>query len=705
MRQVRAPLVVRPGDRVRFEGRVHTVVGMSGVLVRLADEQGWGSAMHLPTLMVSPGFEVLGSGGRPRRLPAGLLDALPPGEAEKVLWWHRHMTELLTGLPPDAPAGATPRPGYDPASQNLAAREKAKAAELSAVTGRPVSPHAIRWRRYRYQQRGVEGMVDGRQAPRRGVLGQVDPRVGEVLQGLMGQAADGSTHTVGYYYTRVGQAVRKLEGPPAKMPSRATFYRLFGRLEAGRHTTGSARTRRSLASQPDGVFGQVTVCRPGELMEIDSTPFDVLVRLDNGVADRVELVGMVDIATRSITAAVLRPTTKSVDAALLLARSVTPAPMRPGWPAALRLEYSVLPYERLLSVDERLRHAAAVPLIIPEAVVVDGGKAFLSKNFHTACNVFGTEVIHAPPRTPTHKPHIERTLGSAASLFAQFLTGYTGRSAEYRGREVAGEPLWSLPQLQELLEEWISSAWQNRPHDGLRDPLTPGRAFSPNEKYAALVETAGYLPLPLTAEDYLELLPARWQAISSYGIKIHHRIYDCDELNGLRREKSGIAARKNRWEVRHDPYDIRLVWLRNHREDTWITVPWRLLSAAPAPFGELAWDHSARTLRGQHGQVSEDAIAEAVDDLLERAGAGPENEKPARQPRPARGRGRGPKVAGRTQATSSPAWPRPQLPPTAPPGDPAAGEEARGTGQDGETAAGVVPLKVFDARKEARKWW
>jgi hypothetical protein len=74
-------------------------------------------------------------------------------------------------------------------------------------------------RRYRYQQRGVEGMADGRRAPRRGVLGQVDPRVGEVLQGLMSQAAGGSTHTVGYYYTRVGQAVRKLEGPPAQRMS------------------------------------------------------------------------------------------------------------------------------------------------------------------------------------------------------------------------------------------------------------------------------------------------------------------------------------------------------------------------------------------------------------------------------------------------------------------------------------------------------
>ncbi|MGO4457292.1 integrase [Streptomyces sp. M-16] len=449
----------------------------------------------------------------------------------------------------------------------------------------------------------------------------------------------------------------------------------------------------------------MTVCRPGELMEIDSTPFDVLVRLDNGVVDRCELVGMVDVATRSITAAVLRPTTKSVDAALLLARSVTPAPMRPGWPEALRMEHSVLPYERLLSVDERLRHAAAVPPITPETVVIDGGKAFLSKNFHTACNALGTEVIHAPPRTPTHKPHIERTLASAASLFAQFLPGYTGRSTEYRGRRVEDEPLFSLHQLQELLEQWISATWQNRPHDALRDPLAPRRTFSPNRKYAVLVETAGYLPLPLTAEDYLELLPARWQAVNSYGIKIKHRIYNCEGLDGLRREKSGIAERKGLWEVRHDPYDIRLVWLRNNRGGgKWITVPWRLLSTAPTPFGELAWDHENRNLREQGEQVAEGAIAKAVGDLMERVVAGPETA--LAPPQPARGRNnrRDRKVAARTQATGRPAWPRPEHPP-APPPEPAAPVRDDEEAETDEPLADIVPLKVFDARKEAKKWW
>ncbi|MFG2875055.1 integrase [Streptomyces sp. NPDC048337] len=669
--------------------------------MRLADAMGQGSAMHLPTLMTAPGFEVLGAASLPPQLPAGLLDGVPPDRAEKALWWHRHMAELLNGLPPDAPLGEAPRSEYDPATRTLAQRETAKAAELSAETGRAVSVHTVRWRRRRYQRSGVLGMVDGRQSPRRTVGGQVDPRVVEVLRQLMGEASNGSTRTVSYYFVQVGLAVRKLEGSPVTMPSRATFYRLFDRLEAGRHTTGSARTRRSLANQPDGVFDKVTVCRPGELMEIDSTPFDVLVRLDNGEVDRVELTGLVDIATRTIAAAVLQPTTKSVDAALLLARAVTPAPMRPGWPQALRMEYSALPYQRLLSVDERLRHAAAVPLIIPEAIVVDGGKAFLSKNFHAACNAFGTEVIHAPPRTPTHKPHIERTLGSAASLFAQFLTGYTGRSAEHRGRKVEDEPLWSMHQLQELLQEWIT-LWQNRPHDSLRDPLAPGRTFTPNEKYAALVETAGYLPLPLTAEDYLELLPTRWQAVNSYGIKISHRIYDCDELVALRRQKSGIAEHKNHWEVRHDPYDIRLVWLRDHHEGHWITVPWRLLSRTATPFGELAWDHATRDLRAQGQPTTEDAIADAVEDLLERAGAGPDNDKPARR---RRGGGRSSKVAARTQATSrEPACPRPEPPPRPAalpqPSAAAAAEEA-----DDEAIADVVPLRVFDARKEAKKWW
>ena len=62
--------------------------------------------------------------------------------------------------------------------------------------------------------------------------------------------------------------------------------------------------------------------------------------------------------------------------------------------------------------------------------------------------------------------------------------------------------------MQDLFDEWLL-VWQARPHDALRDPFMPRRALSPNEKYAALVAAAGYLPLTLSGEDYLELLPVQ----------------------------------------------------------------------------------------------------------------------------------------------------------------------------------------------------
>ena len=95
--------------------------------------------------------------------------------------------------------------------------------------------------------------------------------------------------------------------------------------------------------------------------------------------------------------------------------------------------------------------------------------------------------------------------------------------------------------------------WQCRPHDALRDPYFPRKVLSPNDKYAALVAAAGYLPLTLTGEDYLELLPVAWRQINDYGIRIDYRTYDSPGLGPWRRQHSGIAARRGLWEVHHDP--------------------------------------------------------------------------------------------------------------------------------------------------------
>ena len=506
------------------------------------------------------------------------------------------------------------------------------------------------------------------------------------------------------------------------MPPERTFYRLVARLSAGKHTFGSARTRRSLAKQPAGPFGTVTAARPGEWTEIESTPLDVRVVLDDGTVDRVELTGLVDQATRTIAAAVLRPTTKAVDASLLLARALTPEPMRPGWADALRLTRSVLPHQSLTSIDARLEHAAARPVIVPETIVCDHGKAYLSATFRSACRSLGISLAPAHPDTPTDKPVIERTLGSVSTLFAQYVAGYTGRSTEHRGKDAEQAAVWSMAELQALLDEWIVAVWQNRPHEGLRDPLSPGKALTPNERYAALVAVAGYVPVPLGPEDYIELLPAEWRVINSYGVRIGLRTYDSGALNPYRRQHSGIEAKGGRWEVRYDPYDISRVWIRNHHHGGWLTATWTHLRSAPVPFGEQAWNHARQLLAARgHDPATEAEIAAAAAGLLDRAEKGPEpgpgERAPAKQQ--AAGGTRSPRsrrVAGRTAATAAPQWPRPE--PAQADGDedsagqvsadrvsPTADDRA-GQPAPAETApAEVIPLPLFDARKEAEKWW
>ncbi|MFJ8538055.1 hypothetical protein [Streptomyces sp. NPDC093591] len=372
----------------------------------------------------------------------------PEAAAEQARWWERHILEVC--LPPDVPERAEPRPEFDPEQHSLAQRERAKAAEHH------VSASGIKQRRQRYQRDGLVGLADGRSAKKMQAFRQVAPAVVEAMRQAIAETSDASSRTIGFIIWRTKQILSdREETADVELPSRATLYRLFDKLATGTHATGSARARRSIAARPTGPFGEVPASAPGELMQIDSTPMDVLVRLDDGIAEKVELTAMVDIATRSITAAVLRPSTKAADASALLARSVAPEMMRPGWAEALRMSRSALPHRRLLSIDERLEQAAARPVIVPETIVCDHGSVFISHAFRASCRYLGINLQPAHKATPTDKGTIEKTLGSVATLFAQFVAGYTGSTTDRRGRSLEQGPLWSLPELQNLLDEWV----------------------------------------------------------------------------------------------------------------------------------------------------------------------------------------------------------------------------------------------------------
>ncbi|MFI5746928.1 transposase family protein [Streptomyces sp. NPDC051644] len=446
---------------MRFDGQIRVVLAVSGRSITLSDMCGESRVVPPALLFADDGFVVVDSSGRMPLPPVSLLETLPQPVLEKALWWEGHILEVLHGLPPDAPQDTEAKPEYSP-TRSLTAREGAKASELT-VGGYKVSASTVGKKRRRYERSGVLGLADHRPVRKTPKYGTVDDAVVAAMRQAISEAVDASTRTGTFLLWRTGEILKSNdEDRGTQPPSRATLYRLLDKLASGTHTTGSAVTRRSRAHGAKAPFGELPAFAPGEVMQIDSTPLDVLVRLDDGVTGKVELTGMIDVATRTVTAAVLRPTTKSVDASVLLARTVTPEVMRPGWIDALRMSRSVLPHRRLLSIDERLEHAAARPVIVPEMIVCDHGKAFISRNFLASCRFLEIDIQPAHKGSPFEKGHIEKMLNSVGTLFTQFLSGFTGHNTDRRGRNLDKQPLWPLLELQELLDEWLVDPFTDR---------------------------------------------------------------------------------------------------------------------------------------------------------------------------------------------------------------------------------------------------
>ena len=326
--------------------------------------------------------------------------------------------------------------------------------------------------------------------------------------------------------------------------------------------------------------------------------------------------------------------------------------------------------------------AAARPVIVPDTIVIDGGRVFISETFTRACARLGISVQRARPRTPTDKSVAEATFGSVKTPLAQHLACYTGRNPDRRGDRVAEQAAWTVPDLQDLLDEWLV-IWQNRPHDALRDPLFPRRAISPNQKYAALVAAAGYLPVPLTAEDYLELLPVTWRVINDYGIRIDYRTYDHADLASWRRQHSGITARKGLWEVHYDPYDLSRVFVRTPAG--WVTAPWTHLPMVSAPFADFtggtpgSWpqpgDWTPRTSPRSPGCWTTCS--------------------PGPRPPPVRGPAPASRPGPRSPRRTAPPCPQRKKTGTV---------TAGGSRSPPPAQQPAVPMGIFDARAEAKKW-
>ena len=225
-----------------------------------------------------------------------------------------------------------------------------------------------------YREEGIAGLLDKRRS--RATTSSVDPRVVEVLGEVLASRAKSSTVSRAVLIADISRRVRDRYGDEVTVPSRSTLYRLIDAEDRGRHSFGSAKTRETLSLQPGRDFVGRIALRPGEQVQIDSTPLDVMVRIDDQTIGRPDLTIMVDVATRSVLAAVLRPeSTKSMDLVVVLARALVPYARRPeGARETRRLISTAWAEEALVEQERYERLRDAQPFIFPETITTDRGK-------------------------------------------------------------------------------------------------------------------------------------------------------------------------------------------------------------------------------------------------------------------------------------------------------------------------------------------
>lgn len=298
------------------------------------------------------------------------------------------------------------------------------------------------------------------------------------------------------------------------------MYRLVNQLDRKRGSFGAAKTRRSKAARPDRTYHPVAVSRPGEIVEVDATPLDLFVQMPDGTVGRPELTYAVDVATSTIGATLLHAkAAKSVDiGAVLLTRMLSRVETQNWWNDAVALAMQLFD-DPSGDLRQSLADAAArTPLIVPESVTIDRGKVFVGSTFTAACERLQISQVRASPRQGTDKPHVESGFKRIRDGFVQYLAGYSGGNVLDRSEKPAADALWTLGEVQLLLDLWVITTWQATPQTRLRVPGLPRRALSPNQMYAALSEFAPQVAVQLTREDYIGLLPLEWRTVQPYGV-------------------------------------------------------------------------------------------------------------------------------------------------------------------------------------------
>ncbi|MEN2420541.1 helix-turn-helix domain-containing protein [Streptomyces rimosus] len=624
----RAGTRVGVGTRFRYDGEAVEVVEMAattaGNEVVLKDGRGRLLRLSLKELLFSDRAAISPDSPGPsanddEEIASVVLGQLDSAARAKVLERAEHVREVLTGYrsgTPEFAQAGEPQPGYRP-ELSWEERYAAKADELG-VSVRTVKQWVADFRR-----RGESGL-----APKKGAgrpHAKVDDRWVETALEVMVEHTGESKPSRTMVIERTRARVIARFGPEVVLqPSRATAFRLLEELER-RHPLFRLSTKRNrdIADRPEGVYGKLRPTRPGEYLLMDSTRLDVFA-FDPFTLRWVQAelsVGM-DWYTRCITGIRITPvSTKAVDVSAVLYQSFRPRRAGASWPRDAVWPEHGIPRSVLVDVDSLEGPGLVSPPLVPETLVVDHGKVYVSEHLTSVCRRMGISIQPARLRTGRDKGPVERYFRTLREGLLQALPGYKGPDIHSRGESPEADAFFFLDELEVIIWEWTATVYHRRSHASLVDPGLPGLRMSPAAMFEHGMARAGYIEAPRDRDLGFEFLKTVWRTIQPYGVEIGRRRYNGSVLNDYRNLKSSYTDSpvKDGWPFQVDPDDITRIYFRDPGDRSWHSLLWEHAPSASMPLSEDALTF-ARKLAAAKYRFPDDRLA--VADLLERWNVG-----------------------------------------------------------------------------------
>lgn len=635
-----AAVRVGVGTRLKYDGEVVVVEEMFGsaagneLLVRDGADRrfrlslrGVLSSGRATVIATEPGPEA----DDDRETASVLFALLSEEELAEVRGRAAHVNEVLTGFRSGSEELAEPgepTPQYAATVPKLQ-RYEAKATELG-VSVRTIK----RWVRAYLLDREA-GLVHG--GPERGSgdmgrLGRADERWVEAALEIMAEHGKESKPTRAKVIRMIGPRLEARHGKgEVKLPTRATAYRWLEELERRLPTFRlSTKRNRDIAARPRGTYGKLRPTRPGEYLLMDTTRLDVFA-MDPIMMKWVqaELTVAMDWYTRCITGLRVTPvSTQSIDVAAVLFQTYRPRPPGKDWPSSAvwpdhGIPRGVFVERKALEGDVAeeskggATKGAAGPALVPETIVVDHGKPYISEHITSVCQRLGLSIQPARLRTGRDKGPIERFFKTLREGPLEVLPGYKGPDVFSRGERPEDEAFFFLHELEAIIREWVACVYHRRAHRGLLDPNVPGLRLSPSAMFEHGIARAGYIDVPRDPALGFEFLKTEWKQLHHYGVEIRKCRYNGPGLDGYRGESSEYtgAKAKGLWPIQVDPDNINYIYFRRPDTRRWHALEWEHAPALKFPISEGALE-LARKAAGEKSPFPDDESA--VADLLKR---------------------------------------------------------------------------------------